>query len=650
MTAVSAQTRWLDACDWLREDEWRSSATAMELPLVVVDAPLLPAGTHSISVSDRKLERLYDEIVLSGTRRFVVALGKQGSTWSRTFSEEDDDEPTAVAQMGCVLYLTAVKDTDGGRVCEHSVQPVRVRIDDVLKKGDGRLYCRVKVVEDEEERTIFDDLDDERDNDAADDDDDFVPGGERDEFRSFVPPEEEEEEETRTRRHRASSSFYEEEEEHRRQQPREEEEEEDDELNNFASAAAAAEREGRRRRRRRPKSHRGGVLGPSVPTTRMTTIKEKDLVSSVIGGVLGFLEDTLPEALAAALHQNRIQERRRKRRRRRATTTTSSRWWHHIPGGHFLHHLAPFGDFLDSDDDDPLDDDDDPFFEGDRPLYERQVVDELMELAALQKRLDEDVCFREEAVVALGAAPGTGEGSLWHLANSCWLSYLRTRATVLAHRVYSELHERLVDFLETGDAAGTTTTTRRSAPYEDLHFLDTGDPLPWRDVVVVTRELSLGAIEEEEDDADYDDDDVDLRRDDEARVDHHVDDDDDLDDDFGDEERQGERLGEPDLSAARQWDLDDELALPLDDLPADLRRDLLRLKKKVADEIEPIVVQHQAAQALLDANSHADRCRAFTHLLQTEQKRLRQQHHRDTLAPSRTTTTTTTTKKSATFF
>jgi len=459
---VERTTRWLPSSTWIREDDDaatfflernhglqrsrpsrrdesdespHSSSAAedpggtIELPLIVVDAPLLPAGTHAIHVaSDPKLERLYDEIVASGARRFVVALGRQDAKHvdddddsltvfdeelgkqylfrSEEFREEPfDEEPSAVAEVGCVLYLTDVRDTDKGRVCEHAIQPVRVRLQRVVRKPDGRLSCRAAV--------------------ARDDDDDARP------------------------------------------------------------------------------ERGGGVLPPSVSMDE-SFHDSSSLVGSLVGTVLQKL-DAVQEAVHHRLFPERrgwFQTKKFQRQQREVEydgavltqqATLTRRHFNRLPS------------------------------------YERQVVQELLDIAALQKLADEDVCFREEAVLALGAGPGAGVGSLWHLANHCWLSYLRTRATVTAHKIHSDLHERLLDFLD----------------------------------------LTLDGLLE---------------------TDSNL------------------------------------LSLPLEELPADLQRDLLRLKAKVADEIEPIVAQHQAAQVLLDADSHQERCHAFRRLLHAEKLRLQTLH------------------------
>lgn len=488
-------TRWLPSSTWFKEtypepvydDEDylpTSSPTetpdgTIEMPLVVVDAPLLPSGTHSITVTDRSLQRLYDDILFSGTRRFVVALGRQEkcedeflsfpNTLTTTksnydvvvFSEDDTDkvvrEPTAVAEMGCVLYLTDIKDTPQGRVCDHAIQPVRVRIQQVLRKRDGRLYCRVNVANDQENELLH------------------KKPQQRKKFRQLEP--------------------------------------------SIVTSSSSSEH---------PR--------PEKRVLRTPEESSPDVVGSVVGAAMSLLHklDHLQEAFVTAVKKQHRSHRwigniwgdatekqvtttTSKRRRRRPLDDQSIKEeriqvQYDVNGRNQIRAIP------------------------EPPDYEQEVVDELVEIAALQKMLDEDVCFREEALAALGAGPGVGVGSLWHLANSCWLSYLRTRATVLAHRVYSDLHERLVAFLE---------ATGRLPP--DFH----------------DKQDDMNTV------------------------------------------------------------LSGDLALPIDDLPYDLQRDLLELKARVADEIEPIVQQHQAAQVLLDANSHPDRCKAFTALLRDEHARLK---------------------------
>ncbi|KAH8049280.1 hypothetical protein JL720_15669 [Aureococcus anophagefferens] len=83
---------------------------------------------------------------------------------------------------------------------------------------------------------------------------------------------------------------------------------------------------------------------------------------------------------------------------------------------------------------------------GDAPACEREVLDLLREIAALQKTCDEDVRFNEAAVGLLGASRG-GVGTLWHLADSCWLAYFDQRAASRKKRLHADLHERLLEFL-----------------------------------------------------------------------------------------------------------------------------------------------------------------------------------------------------------
>lgn len=80
--------------------------------------------------------------------------------------------------------------------------------------------------------------------------------------------------------------------------------------------------------------------------------------------------------------------------------------------------------------------------------HETRIFDELDEISALQRTLDEDVCFRKDAIATLGARAGNGIGSLWHLANACWTSYLRARTTMVARRLYDDVQHRVVAYFE----------------------------------------------------------------------------------------------------------------------------------------------------------------------------------------------------------
>lgn len=418
---LSETVNWLGPEAWVEDMDATTSRNLnynppqyeeadIELPLVVVDVPLLPTGSHSIAVTDANLERLYDHILLSGGRRFVVTLGESEAERSDlakgVLSSVDDeleyaynvaamdakqdgvsneaevspgDDSVRLAEVGSVLYVTDVKDTEAGtRIYEHTVQVDRVRIRKVSRR-DGRLICRAAVARDAvfvETRGVGDDL---------------------------PPPD----------------------------------------TSTFAGMLARFE---------------------------LLNVNIQELLL----------------ALSA-----------RKQQRRRPRTTSRNR---------------------------------------DNPAHERIVLNELAEIASLQKQLDEDVCFREEAISALGAGVGSGIGSLWHLANSCWLSYLKARATTRARRVYAELHDRLVDFL---------ARTGRLPP----------DFLSGREAIIVVEQRP-------------------------------------------------------------------ELALSISELPTELQRDLLRLKTRVADELQPIIAQQKAAQLLLQAHDHKARCLAFASLLRSEKRRL----------------------------
>ena len=62
------------------------------------------------------------------------------------------------------------------------------------------------------------------------------------------------------------------------------------------------------------------------------------------------------------------------------------------------------------------------------PRREKQLLELLKEVAALQREVDEDVRFNEKAVSLLGAGRGVGVGTLWNVAET-WLAYLDGRAS-----------------------------------------------------------------------------------------------------------------------------------------------------------------------------------------------------------------------------
>mmetsp|Transcript_2026 Transcript_2026/g.6145 ORF Transcript_2026/g.6145 Transcript_2026/m.6145 type:complete len:512 (-) Transcript_2026:21-1556(-) len=415
LAPLAESVKWLRAEAFVEEwEESRSEEELVELPLVVVDAPVLPTGSYSMPATEASVREMYDEILCRGSRRFAVTLGERessGELAKGVLSSVDDEveyannvaataprrearrEPARLAEVGCVAYWTDVKATEAGvRVCEHSIQAERIRIRQVQRRGD-RYVCRAAIVR---EAPILSET---------------PAAADRDDERSTT----------------------------------------------FAGMLARLE-----------------SLNGSIQDLLLALAAKK--------------ADSPPRAAGLP------------RPRRRAPSKTPR---------------------------------------AAAPRHERIVLDELAEVAALQKRLDEDVCFREEAIAALGAGKGSGVGSLWHLANSCWLSYLKARATNRARRLYAELHDRLVDFL---------ATSGRLPP----------------------EFFAANAL----------------------------------------------------LVAQQQQQQKPELALSISELPPELQRDLLRLKARVADELEPIVAQHRAAQLLLDADDHEARCLAFAALLRSEKRRL----------------------------
>lgn len=99
---------------------------------------------------------------------------------------------------------------------------------------------------------------------------------------------------------------------------------------------------------------------------------------------------------------------------------------------------------------------DTPWFDRRPKPYETRIFDLLGEIYDLQKTLDEDVCFKKDAIAALGARAGNGVGSLWHLANACWTSYCKAQTTMVARRFYDDVQQRVVAYLEKRDTVVLT--------------------------------------------------------------------------------------------------------------------------------------------------------------------------------------------------
>ncbi|CAJ1384653.1 unnamed protein product [Effrenium voratum] len=134
-----------EAVEWLDlEDGSGVHAGGTELPLMPLPAVYLPSPSQQLMVSEKRYLKLYDDILLNGSRMFVVSHS-QGSK---------------VARMGLAFKLKDLKDVSADThghfkyAAEHEV-PCRVRILSVLNAEAGSskdqyLRAEVELLEDED--------------------------------------------------------------------------------------------------------------------------------------------------------------------------------------------------------------------------------------------------------------------------------------------------------------------------------------------------------------------------------------------------------------------------------------------------------------------------------------------------------------------
>ena len=131
------------------------SSSEVELPIMPLPAVYLPSPSQQLMISEPRYLKLYDDILMNGSRMFAVCHYR-GS------------KESLLARVGLVFRLTGLKDvaqeTNGHTryVAEHEVRR-RVRILSVENPEDQDskteyLKAKVEFLDDEEEDSIPDEL------------------------------------------------------------------------------------------------------------------------------------------------------------------------------------------------------------------------------------------------------------------------------------------------------------------------------------------------------------------------------------------------------------------------------------------------------------------------------------------------------------
>lgn len=123
------EIRWLDPLDE-KAEEVTPAEDATVLPVFPLGGPFMPYTKQSLQIFEPRYRQLYDNILLSGSRRFVV-----------TPVDPRSEDSLRLAEVGVVFYLDDLKDLSEQTqdrvkyVCEHSVIG-RVKLKRVLNPAD----------------------------------------------------------------------------------------------------------------------------------------------------------------------------------------------------------------------------------------------------------------------------------------------------------------------------------------------------------------------------------------------------------------------------------------------------------------------------------------------------------------------------------
>ncbi|CAE7571726.1 unnamed protein product [Symbiodinium sp. CCMP2592] len=126
---VKEEIRWLDPLDE-KAEEITPAEDATVLPVFPLGGPFMPYTKQSLQIFEPRYRQLYDNILLSGSRRFVVCPVDPRS-----------EDSLRLGEVGVVFYLDDLKDLSEQTqdrvkyVCEHSVIG-RVKLKRVLNPAD----------------------------------------------------------------------------------------------------------------------------------------------------------------------------------------------------------------------------------------------------------------------------------------------------------------------------------------------------------------------------------------------------------------------------------------------------------------------------------------------------------------------------------
>ena len=134
--------RWLDPLDE-KSEEIEPSENATVMPVFPLGGPFMPYTKQSLQIFEPRYRRLYDDILLSGSRRFVV-----------TSVDPRSEADLRLAEVGVVFYLDDLKDLSEQTqdrvkyVCEHRIIG-RVSLKRVLNPADWfsrKTYLRAETI------------------------------------------------------------------------------------------------------------------------------------------------------------------------------------------------------------------------------------------------------------------------------------------------------------------------------------------------------------------------------------------------------------------------------------------------------------------------------------------------------------------------
>ncbi|CAJ1386169.1 unnamed protein product [Effrenium voratum] len=149
VSAIAPAVDWLPSLD-PKMEEMEASEGSMVLPVFPLGGPFMPYSKQKLNIFEPRYRALYDHILLSGSRRFVV-------TSADPFSEAE----VRFAEVGVIFYLDDLQEVSEMTqdqikyVCDHTVIG-RVRIKRVLNPAkwfDRTTFLQAEVEEFEDQDT-----------------------------------------------------------------------------------------------------------------------------------------------------------------------------------------------------------------------------------------------------------------------------------------------------------------------------------------------------------------------------------------------------------------------------------------------------------------------------------------------------------------